>query len=73
LEKYPEFIGNFTFVEIGAPSRIFIKRYHDLGAELDGEAERINRRFQKHFLAAPPTGITPPLSGARALTAPEST
>ena len=46
LEKYPEFQGAFTFVELGAPSQTLIKRYHDLGAELDGEAERINRRFQ---------------------------
>jgi trehalose 6-phosphate synthase len=46
LEKYPEFQGQFTFVELGAPSRTLIKRYHDLGAELDAEADRINRRFQ---------------------------
>lgn len=46
LEKYPQFQGDFTFVEIGAPSRTLIKRYHDLGAELDAEAARINRRFQ---------------------------
>jgi trehalose 6-phosphate synthase len=46
LEKYPEFQGKFTFVEIGAPSRTLIQRYHSLGAELDAEADRINRRFQ---------------------------
>ncbi|MBI1953193.1 MAG: trehalose-6-phosphate synthase [Candidatus Omnitrophica bacterium] len=46
LEKHSNFIGKFTFVEIGAPSRTLLKRYHDLGAELDAEAERINRRFQ---------------------------
>jgi len=46
LEKYPDYQGKFTFVELGAPSRTLIKRYHDLGAELDAEAERINRRFQ---------------------------
>jgi trehalose 6-phosphate synthase len=45
LEKYPDFQGKFTFVELGAPSRTLIKRYHDLGAELEAEAERINRRF----------------------------
>jgi trehalose 6-phosphate synthase len=46
LEQHQEFQGEFTFVELGAPSRTLIKRYHDLGAELDAEAERINRRFQ---------------------------
>ena len=46
LEKHPEFQGKFTFVEIGAPSRTLIQRYHALGAELDSEADRINRRFQ---------------------------
>ena len=46
LEQHTEFQGQFTFVELGAPSRTLIKRYHDLGAELDAEADRINRRFQ---------------------------
>jgi len=46
LEKYPEFIGKFTFVELGAPSRTHIKRYHDLIAEVEEIAEKINWRFQ---------------------------
>jgi alpha,alpha-trehalose-phosphate synthase [UDP-forming] len=46
LEKYPKYRGKFTFVEIGAPSRTHIKRYHDLLAEVEAEAERINWRFQ---------------------------
>jgi trehalose-6-phosphate synthase len=46
LEKYPAYQGQFTFVEIGAPSRTHIKRYHDLLAEVESEAERINWRFQ---------------------------
>jgi trehalose-6-phosphate synthase len=46
LEKYPSYQGKFTFVEIGSPSRIHIKRYHDLLAEVEAEAERINWRFQ---------------------------
>ncbi len=46
LEKYPEYIGQFTFVELGAPSRIHIKRYHDLMAELDETVDKINWRFQ---------------------------
>jgi len=46
LEKYPKYQGLFTFVQIGAPSRTHIKRYHDLQAEVEAEAERINWRFQ---------------------------
>jgi alpha,alpha-trehalose-phosphate synthase [UDP-forming] len=46
LEKYPKYQALFTFVQIGAPSRTHIKRYHDLLAELEAEAERINWRFQ---------------------------
>jgi trehalose-6-phosphate synthase len=33
-------------VQIGAPSRTHIKRYHDLFAEVEAEADRINWRFQ---------------------------
>jgi alpha,alpha-trehalose-phosphate synthase [UDP-forming] len=46
LEKYPNYQKIFTFVQIGAPSRTHIKRYHDLQAEIEAEAERINWRFQ---------------------------
>jgi alpha,alpha-trehalose-phosphate synthase [UDP-forming] len=46
LEKYPKYQGKFTFVQIGAPSRTHIKRYHDLLAEVEAESERINWRFQ---------------------------
>src|SRR5579863_4779802 len=46
LEKYPNYQGQFTFVQIGAPSRTHIKRYHDLFTEIEAEAERINWRFQ---------------------------
>jgi alpha,alpha-trehalose-phosphate synthase [UDP-forming] len=46
LEKYSAYRGKFTFVQIGAPSRTHIKRYHDLLAEVESEAERINWRFQ---------------------------
>ena len=46
LEKYPTYQGKFTFIQIGAPSRTHIKRYHDLLAEVEAETERINWRFQ---------------------------
>jgi trehalose 6-phosphate synthase len=46
FEKYPAYRGEFTFVQIGAPSRSEIRRYHDLMLEVEQEADRINRRFQ---------------------------
>ena len=46
FETYPSYRGEFTFVQIGAPSRSEIRRYHDLMLEVEQEADRINRRFQ---------------------------
>jgi trehalose-6-phosphate synthase len=46
LEKCPAYKGEFTFVQIGSPSRTQIPRYHDVMQEVVQEAERINRRFQ---------------------------
>jgi trehalose 6-phosphate synthase len=46
MENNPSSIQDFTFVELAAPSRTFIKRYDDLNGELDAEAARINARFQ---------------------------
>jgi trehalose-6-phosphate synthase len=46
LEKCPAYVGKFTFVEIGAPSRTHIPRYHDFLTEVEQEAARINFRFQ---------------------------
>jgi trehalose 6-phosphate synthase len=46
LERWPAYQGQFTFVQIGAPSRTHIQRYHDLLAEAEAEADRINWRFQ---------------------------
>ena len=46
FEKYPEYLGRFTFVELGAPSRTHIKKYRDLTAEIEETVERINWRFR---------------------------
>jgi trehalose 6-phosphate synthase len=46
MEKYSAYQENFTFVELGAPSRTHIKEYHDLMAAVDVEVERINWRFK---------------------------
>jgi len=45
LDLYPYYRERLTFVQIGAPSRTHIRRYQDLMAEVEDEAERINRRF----------------------------
>jgi len=46
LEKYSSYQGKFTFVQIGAPSRTFIKNYSDLVENVEKETDRINRKFQ---------------------------
>jgi trehalose 6-phosphate synthase len=46
LEKYPEFVERFVFVELGAPSRTHVKRYRDLLTEIDEMVEKVNWRFQ---------------------------
>ena len=47
LEKYPAYQGQLTFVQIGAPSRTHIKRYHDFSAQVEAETDRINWRFRR--------------------------
>src|SRR6185437_7043950 len=46
FEKYPAYRRQFTFVQIGAPSRTHIRRYNELMDEVQQEAARINRRFE---------------------------
>jgi len=46
LDKYPHYKEQFSFIQFGAPSRTHIKRYKDFLAEVQQEAERINRRMQ---------------------------
>ena len=46
LERWPEFVGRFTFAQIAAPSRSRIQRYRDFEIAVDEEAKRINERFQ---------------------------
>ena len=42
LEKYPEYKGKFVFIQLAAPSRTHIKRYHELTGELDELVEKKN-------------------------------
>ena len=46
LDEYPQYQGKFTFMQIGAPSRTHIRRYHEFLGEVEAEAERINWRFR---------------------------
>ncbi|MBP6731458.1 MAG: trehalose-6-phosphate synthase [Chitinophagales bacterium] len=46
LEKNPSYIGKFTFVQIGAPSRTLLKSYADIVSAVEMEANRINWRFK---------------------------
>ena len=46
LEKNPAYLGRFTFVQIGAPSRTLIKSYSDMVSAVEKEAERINWKFK---------------------------
>jgi trehalose-6-phosphate synthase len=47
LERYPEFRGRFTFVQLAAPSRSVIQRYRQLDETVAQVAARINERFGK--------------------------
>ena len=46
FEKYPKYIGKFTFVQIGAPSRSLLKTYSDTISAVENEANRINWKYK---------------------------
>lgn len=45
LEKYPEYIGKFTLLQIGSPSRTHLTAYQELCERLQQKIERVNARF----------------------------
>lgn len=45
LEKHPEWVGQFVFVQIAAPSRSSLEEYRSFRDRIQGVAERINQRF----------------------------
>jgi len=47
LEKYPQYINRFIFIQIAAPSRTHIKRYHDFVGEVDELVERKNWKYSQ--------------------------
>lgn len=46
MDKYPDYRGKFTFVELGAPSRTMIPKYKEFIDEIVKETERINTKFK---------------------------
>lgn len=46
LERYPQYRGKFTFVQIAAPSRTKIKAYRELREEVVRLVNRINEKYQ---------------------------
>jgi trehalose 6-phosphate synthase len=45
LEKYPQYKKRFVFIQLAAPSRTHIKRYHDLIGEIDELVEKKNWKY----------------------------
>jgi trehalose 6-phosphate synthase len=45
LEKYPEWVGKFCFIQIGVPSRIELEQYREVRNRTRARVERINERF----------------------------
>lgn len=45
LEKHPEWVGKLALCQVIGPSRMHLKRYQDLSAEIQKLAERINWKF----------------------------
>jgi alpha,alpha-trehalose-phosphate synthase [UDP-forming] len=47
LERYPQYQGKFTFVQIAAPSRTKIKAYRELREEVVRLVNQINDKYQR--------------------------
>lgn len=45
LEKYPEYVGRFSLVQMGSPSRATIPAYQALTRSLEEAVKRVNGRF----------------------------
>ena len=45
LEKYPQYKNKFIFIQLAAPSRTHIKRYHELMGEIDDLIEKKNWKY----------------------------
>jgi len=47
IEKNPQYKNKFVFIQLAAPSRTHIKRYHDLMNEIDELVERKNWKYSE--------------------------
>ncbi len=47
LERRPELLGRFSFVQLAAPSRSVIERYRELDDAVEKLAAHINQKFQR--------------------------
>jgi trehalose 6-phosphate synthase len=45
LEKYPQWVGNFTFMQVAAPTRSSLEEYRLFRERIESVCERINDRF----------------------------
>jgi trehalose-6-phosphate synthase/uncharacterized membrane protein affecting hemolysin expression len=45
LEKYPEYLNKFVFLQLAAPSREKISRYHELSNEIEQLIEKKNSKY----------------------------
>lgn len=46
LTKYPQYLGKVVLFQLGDPSRIHIKKYSELNAEVDALVEEINWKYR---------------------------
>ena len=46
LAKYPEYQGRVVFFQLGEPSRVHIKKYRELNAEIDDLVEEVNWKYK---------------------------
>lgn len=46
LQKYPQFRGQFTFIQISAPTRSSIPHYSNFASQVEQKVKEINARFQ---------------------------
>ncbi len=45
LERHPQWVGRVTLVQVSVPSRVNVREYRELKAEVDGLVGEINGRF----------------------------
>lgn len=46
LDRYPLYRGEFTFIQIAAPSKTKVKKYREFAVEVEKETERINSLYK---------------------------